>query len=131
MNQAIIGVGSNIDPKINIKKAEECVRKNMLLIKSSSFEVTTPIGYKEQPDFYNGAWLVECSNSFEWLQGFLHDVENKLMRIRTENKFGPRTIDLDVVVWNKNIIDKDVYTRDFLKRFVLELCPELTNQILI
>ncbi|MCD6115578.1 2-amino-4-hydroxy-6-hydroxymethyldihydropteridine diphosphokinase, partial [bacterium] len=56
---------------------------------------------------------------------FLKDVEKSLKRERTENKFGPRTIDLDIVVWNNAVIDDDVYTRGFLKKAVKFLIPDI------
>jgi 7,8-dihydro-6-hydroxymethylpterin-pyrophosphokinase len=42
-------------------------------------------------------------------------------RDRTGPKFGPRCIDLDIVVWNGEIVDEDYYTRDFLQKSVAEL----------
>jgi len=42
-------------------------------------------------------------------------------RDRTVAKFGPRCIDLDIAVWNGEIVDKDYYTRDFLKKSVDEI----------
>jgi 2-amino-4-hydroxy-6-hydroxymethyldihydropteridine diphosphokinase len=42
-------------------------------------------------------------------------------RDRTIPKFGPRNIDLDIVVWNGTIVDEDYYTRDFLQKSVAEL----------
>lgn len=131
MNQAVIGVGSNINPERNISQARKLIEKKMQLLKRSNFVITKPIGFKDQPDFHNGAWLIKTSSDLDALKEFLHHIENQLNRIRTENKFGPRTIDLDVVVWNHHIIDEDVYKRDFLKESVLELCPELANQIFV
>jgi 7,8-dihydro-6-hydroxymethylpterin-pyrophosphokinase len=45
--------------------------------------------------------------------------------VKTENKNGPRCIDLDIVVWNRKVIDRDFYDRDFLQTVVLELMPDL------
>jgi 7,8-dihydro-6-hydroxymethylpterin-pyrophosphokinase len=42
-------------------------------------------------------------------------------RDRTAPKFGPRNIDLDIVVWNGEIVDNDYYTRDFLQKSVDEI----------
>ncbi len=129
MNQAVIGVGSNIDPENNIAKARHLVSRHFNILKASSFVVTKPIGFSIQPDFQNGAWLIECREDLQRLTESLHEIEKQLKRVRTENKNGPRTIDLDVIVWNNKIIDKDVYTRDFLKESLLELCPELAEKI--
>ena len=42
-----------------------------------------------------------------------------------KHHYGPRTIDLDLVVWNGEIIDEDLYTRDYLREAVLAVWPEL------
>ena len=52
-------------------------------------------------------------------------IENNLDRIRGKNKNGPRTIDLDVVIWNGDVVDKDVYERDFLRNSIKQICSEL------
>ena len=63
------------------------------------------------------------------VKAVLRGIENELGRIRTANKDGPRTIDLDVVVWNGGIVDDDVFQRDFLKQAVLELMPSLQDEL--
>ena len=125
MNQAIIAVGSNIDPDKNIRTALDEIRINLALQAESSFIRTKPIGNIEQPDFLNGALLVETKKHYSELKNWLKQVENKLGRNRNDDKYGPRTIDLDIVVWNNDIVDNDVYEREFLKKAVFELLPDL------
>lgn len=121
MNTAAVGVGSNIDPGNNIRKAKKHISEDHSLIRSSSFVKTKPIGYEDQDDFLNGAFLVRTSLKKKEFINYLKGLENKLGRIRTRNKNGPRTIDLDVVIWNDKIIDQDCYKRDFLKNCLNEL----------
>ena len=52
---------------------------------------------------------------------YLKGVEDRLSRDRNSPKFGPRTMDLDIVVWDGNIIDPEYYDRDFLKAVVDEI----------
>ncbi len=125
MNTVAIGVGSNIDPNENISKAKKYISKDHSLIRSSRFVKTKPVGYEEQDDFMNGAFLVKTGLDKEDFINYLKDLENKLGRIRTHNKNGPRTIDLDVVIWNNKIIDQDCYEREFLKNCLNELGFEL------
>ena len=61
----------------------------------------------------------------EQLQARLKEVENKLGRVRTEDKFAERTMDLDVVVWNGRVVDEDFFERDFLRQACCGLLPEL------
>ena len=60
----------------------------------------------------------------EQLRDWLKQVEDQLGRKRIE-KFGPRTIDLDIVVWNDKIVDADVYERDFLRNAIQQIFPEI------
>lgn len=124
-NRAVIGVGSNLDPEGHISTARSEMIKSHRLLSASRFVTTKPVGYADQPDFVNGAWLIQTDWKQEKLVRWLHALEDRLGRVRTANRNGPRTIDLDLVVWNGRIIDPDVYTRQFLKQAVIEVCPEL------
>ncbi len=121
LNLVIVGVGSNIDPHKNIRKAKELISKEYIIVKSSRFIKTKPIGYEDQPDFLNGGWLIKTDLTQGLFKQFLKGIEDKLGRIRTENKYGPRTIDLDIVLWNGVVLDNDYYDRGFLKSIVKEL----------
>ena len=125
MNKAIIGLGSNIDPKENIKKAKEILAGELTILAESDFVQTKPIGYVKQSDFINGAVLIETKHSQEELERMLKNIESRLGRKKTDDVNGPRTIDLDVVIWNERIVDQDFYQREFLKKSVMELLPEL------
>ncbi len=121
MNRVIVGIGSNIDPYAHIERALFLLAKDHRLLRSSSLKVTVPVGFTEQPDFVNGAALLETELDFDRFVNYLKSVETMLGRIRSPNKFGPRTIDLDIVVWNGAIIDEDYNRRDFLRNAVDEL----------
>jgi 2-amino-4-hydroxy-6-hydroxymethyldihydropteridine diphosphokinase len=127
MNIAAIGVGSNINPDYNIKKAKQILTKDHKLLGSSSFIKTRPIGFKDENDFLNGAFLISTDLKFEEFIEYLKKVEKKLGRIKSYKKFSSRTIDLDLVVWNEKIIDKDFFTRKFLRHSIIELLPNLNN----
>lgn len=121
MNTAIIGVGSNIDPGENIRKMLEILSAKVQICKVSSLVKTKPIGIEEQPDFINGAVKIQMSMERSELRRLLKAIEDKLGRERDAPNFGPRTIDLDIVVWNGEIVDKDYYSRDFLRQSVEEV----------
>jgi 2-amino-4-hydroxy-6-hydroxymethyldihydropteridine diphosphokinase len=125
MNRAVIGMGSNVSPEDNISKAILRISQVHRIIKQSRFVVTPPIGSTDQPDFINGALLIETAMERDSLKAWLQKVEAELGRVRSENRNAPRTIDLDIVVWSGEIVDEDVYLRDFLRRAVQEVCPGL------
>lgn len=124
-NRAVIGLGSNINPEENIRKAKEEIASAFNLVKSSSFVETEPVGFKEQDKFLNGALLIETDMDARGLKSWLKGLEIKLGRAKTDNKDGPRTIDLDILVWNGEIVDEEVREREFLKKSIEELLPEL------
>ena len=121
LNTVVVGVGSNINPKDNIEKAKNYISSDHKLLKSSNFIKTKPKGYKNQDDFLNGALLVKTALCLETFKDYLKNIEDNLGRQRTINKNGPRTIDLDVVIWNGGVVDQDYFTLDFLKESVDEL----------
>jgi 2-amino-4-hydroxy-6-hydroxymethyldihydropteridine diphosphokinase len=61
----------------------------------------------------------------EELKSWLRELERELGRIRKSDRYDPRTIDLDIVVWGGEIMDEDVYEREFLRAAILEVCPGL------
>lgn len=124
-NQVVIGFGSNIRPRENIQAAKDRLVRAHVLLKISSVKKTTPLGNISQPDYFNGAFLIETSLSQEELRIWLKNLEEELGRDRSAPKFGPRTIDLDIAVFNGKIVDPDFYERDFLQEAVLELLPDL------
>ncbi len=125
MNQAIIAFGSNIEPAQNIQNAKAKLLYHVRLLTESKIAQTKPIGIEKQPDFLNGGWLIETDLLQDNLIQILKTIEDSLGRDRSAPKFGPRPIDLDLIVWNNIIVDSDVYTRDFLRTEVTELLPNL------
>lgn len=121
MNTVVIGIGSNIDPEANIRAAIIRLGEVGTVEKVSELIRTVPIGILNQPDFLNGAVKITTSLSKEELGIVLKEIENSLGRDRSLPKFGPRTIDLDIIVWNGDITDKEYFTRDFLRKSVNEI----------
>ena len=121
MNTCVVGVGSNIQPEENIRKAIQILEEEHTLLSVSVMVQTEPIGIKDQPSFVNGAVKVSTSMKQEEFSAYLKTVEDRLKRDRTQPRFGPRTIDLDVVVWNGKVVDRDYYSREFLKNAVDEV----------
>jgi 2-amino-4-hydroxy-6-hydroxymethyldihydropteridine diphosphokinase len=121
MNCVVIGIGSNIEAEKNIQEMLEILEQKVKVLKVSSFIKTKPIGIKNQPDFTNGAVKIETDLNLEKLAKMLKSIEDKMGRDRSQVKFGPRCIDLDIVVWNGEIVDSDYYTRDFLRSSVSEV----------
>ncbi len=124
MNVAIIGVGSNIQPEKNIAQAINLLEERVHILKKSRFVQTQPIGCRQQDDFMNGCLLVETDKERELFTAELKLIEKTLGRVKQTDRYGPRTIDLDLLTWNGQIKDTDVYHRDFIQKGILELVPD-------
>ena len=124
-HEVVIGLGSNIDPEVNLEQAVQELKSRFRVSKRSQWTRTKPIGIQDQPDFYNGALLMETELEQQSLKQELKRIEDILGRDRSLPKFGPRTIDLDILIWNKKVVDEDYYKRDFLRKGVEEIIPDI------
>lgn len=83
--------------------------------------MTEPWGYKDQADFLNGAFWMETESDYATFNAYLKEVEKRLDRIKHGNKSGSSTIDLDIIVWDNDIIEDDFYNKDYVRIPVTEL----------
>jgi len=103
MNTSYTALGTNIEPrKEYLFRALELIEQNpsISIQKQSSIYETTPVGYTDQADFLNMVIELETSLSSLELLDNLQEIENELGRKR-EIRFGPRTIDLDILLYNQ------------------------------
>jgi len=121
MNDCIIGVGSNIDAEKNIAEMLKLLSLEVEILQVSKFVETKPIGLISQPNFTNGAVRILTKMNIDEFSAFLKNLEDRMGRDRTQLKFGPRIIDLDILIWNDTIVDQDYYNRDFLRKSAAEL----------
>lgn len=103
MNQVFVALGTNIEPTeehLNdaLKLLEE--HRGIVIQSKSSIYVTAPVGYIDQEDFLNMVIAIETSLSAIELLNFCQEIERSLGRRKTIC-FGPRTIDLDILVYNQ------------------------------
>jgi len=123
MNRVVIGFGSNIDPWKNVQTARDRVSKEHKVLAVSQFRETLPVDAEGQPNFVNGVMLIETEWERQRLKGWLREIERQLGR-EPEDRKGPRTIDLDLIIWNDQIVDEDVRERAFLRESVKEILPQ-------
>ena len=124
MNTSIIVLGSNIEPQKNIGLAKRLIFERFQVLRESRFLKTKPVGLVNQPDFINGALLIETELECELFRFDLKEIEYRMGRTKNISKsYGPRIIDVDVLVWNDQVVNQDFYEREFVRDFVLELAP--------
>ena len=136
VNQAYLSLGSNIKPEHNLPAAvTELARYGWIRAVSSVWQ-TAAIGYTEQPDFLNAAVLLETRLSVQDLrQQVIAEIENSLGRIRTENKNGPRSIDIDIMLFNDEILsvgsrripDPELLEHSYIAIPLAEIAPDFVH----
>lgn len=103
---AFVGVGSNVEPERSIVAALERLRDMTHVTGSSTFYRTEPIGRPDQPWFVNGVWRIDMALSPTQIrEKWLRPIEEALGRRRCDDKFAPRTIDLDLLLYDDLVID--------------------------
>jgi len=121
INEVVISIGSNINAEENISNMLEILKAKVEILQVSEMVKTKPIGIENQADFTNGAVKIRTELNQSELDNLLKQIEDQMGRDRSAPRFGPRCIDLDIVVWNGEIDDDDYYTRDFLRKSIEEL----------
>ena len=128
---AFVGIGSNLgDREAHLSRAIELLSAEDGIEVSgvSRIRETAPVGPVEQGPFLNGAVRVETRLAPRELLDRLLDVEQRLGRVRRE-RFGPRTIDLDLLLYGDEVVDEPGLTvphpRLTERRFALEPLSDL------
>ena len=107
-NRAFIAMGSNIDAEDNLREATRLLAEQCALVAISPVYETVPVGKLDQPNFLNAAALVETQfSAVDLKHEVLSGIECQLGRVRVADKNAPRTIDLDIVLFNSEILDID------------------------
>ncbi|MBZ9556545.1 MULTISPECIES: 2-amino-4-hydroxy-6-hydroxymethyldihydropteridine diphosphokinase [Modicisalibacter] len=113
-HECLISVGSNIDPHRHIAMATAILEAECRLLAASTIIETAPVGYQAQPNFFNGAYLVTTALDYADFRQYLKRVEDRLGRRRGPIKSGPRTLDLDIVLWDRRVVDTDALQQDYV-----------------
>ncbi len=127
-----IGLGGNIgDRRSYLERAVQALEADgeIEVAAVSSFRDTDPVGYREQPRFLNAAVAADTALAPGALLDRLLAIEDTLGRERAGVRFGPRTIDLDLLLYGDQTIDEPElvvpHPRLAERRFVLEPLAEL------
>jgi 2-amino-4-hydroxy-6-hydroxymethyldihydropteridine diphosphokinase len=133
---AYIGVGANLgDREATMRSALAALdaTTGVRVVAVSSFVETEPVGYLDQPRFLNAAAAVETELDARGLLDALLSVERELGRTRDGPRYGPRTIDLDLLLFGDERLDEQgltvphprLHERQFVLDPLAELDPEL------
>jgi 2-amino-4-hydroxy-6-hydroxymethyldihydropteridine diphosphokinase len=138
--RAYVGLGANLGPReATILRAVDLLaaEPGIEVLELSSFRETEPVGITDQPAFVNAAVALETSVAPRELLDALLRVERELGRVRTGERgavrWGPRTIDLDLLLYADEVVDEPGLTvphpRLHERRFALEPLAELQPEL--
>ena len=126
---AYLSLGSNIQPEQNLVKAMELLQNHGQLEKISSAWESESVG-AEGPNFLNACALLKTSLSQKQLkEQALLPIEARLGRKRTEDKFAPRTMDIDIVLFDDTSTDDKYWEQAFVVIPLAEIHPEFQNPL--
>lgn len=126
-NIAVLLLGSNINPRDNLKRCIQLLKKEVKIIEVSGVIRTKAVG-SDGPDFLNAAIEISTSLSRDLLKSsVISKVENQLCRKRVEDKYAPRTIDIDIIIFNDQIVDENLWKCLFIAQPVSDLVPEINH----
>ena len=130
--RAYVGLGSNLgDREATLVRALELLtaEAEVTVAAVSAFRDTEPVGYVDQPRFLNGVAAVDTELPARELLDRLLGVERSLGRRRDGPRFGPRTVDLDLLLYGDATIEEPglsvPHPRLGERRFALEPLAEL------
>ena len=136
MARAYVGLGTNLgDREAMLRHAVELLRERVDVRAVSSIRETEPWGLLDQPPFLNAAVEVETELTPRELLDLLLELERLLGRTREGPHYGPRTIDLDLLVYGEETLDEPGLTvphpRLHERRFALEPLAELAPDLVV
>jgi 2-amino-4-hydroxy-6-hydroxymethyldihydropteridine diphosphokinase len=131
-----IGLGSNLEyPLGQLKSALKSLGQydNIRLLRHSSAYQSRPMGPSDQPDYTNAVALLETSLAAEDLLSVLQRIELEQGRVRKSEQWGPRTLDLDILLYGMDCIRTERLTvphygmkeREFVLYPLAEIAPSL------
>jgi 2-amino-4-hydroxy-6-hydroxymethyldihydropteridine diphosphokinase len=139
MNNVYLLIGGNMGDRLkNLSESTKCIEKEVgAILKKSSIYETAAWGVTDQPSFLNQVLFVSTKLSAEDVLKTILSIEEKMGRKRVE-KMGPRTIDIDILFYNDEIISlpnlsvphPHIANRRFVLAPLAEIAPVLFHPVL-
>lgn len=106
LNRIVLTLGSNIDKERNLPAAVRLLREMALVLAVAPVYETAPTGLLNQPNFFNTAVLLQTPLSPAAIkEEIIGVIEKQLKRVRQADKNAPRTIDVDLALFNDDVLD--------------------------
>ena len=131
-----LGLGSNVQPEKNLQLAAHELRKRFTLHALSSVYRSKSLGF-DGDDFLNAVACIETDKTAQELFAELEDVHDLANRERNSDRFGSRTLDIDLLLYGQQVISSppinvprcDVLEYSFVLRPLAEIAPDLVHPV--
>ncbi len=136
MQNAYVGIGSNLENPV--KQVQQAIAAVSLLssggaARSSGLYRSAPLGPADQPDYINAVVEITTNLSANELLARLQSIESDHGRVRNGERWGPRILDLDLLLLGSQVIDKEglvvpharIQERNFVLLPLMEIAPDL------
>jgi len=138
VTRAYVGLGANLGARESTLRAAVDalgIEDDIEVVAVSALRETEPVGAGEQPRFLNGAVVLDTALSARELLDRLLALEQRFGRVRVPGEHGPRTLDLDLLLYGEEEVDEPGLTvphpRLHERRFVLEPLAELAPGLVV
>ena len=130
-----LGLGSNLGDRLgNLKQALHLLAEELTVWCISSIYETDPWGFRDQPPFLNCVCSVNSSLELQELLTLAKSVEKRIGRVPSEVKWGPRIIDVDVLLFGDRVVEKPgleiPHPRMCQRAFVLVPLAEIAPRVM-
>lgn len=131
--RAFVAIGSNLDPARHVREAIRRLALRQNVVAVSTVYRTPAIGRPDDPDYYNCVVELSTDTPPEVLKKELFAIESDLGRVRWADKYAPRNVDLDLVLYGSAEVQSedlllpspDISVRAFVAIPLAELAPDL------
>lgn len=131
-----IGLGANLEqPVAQLQQAVQALKQlpDTILVAVSGFYGSKPMGPQDQPDYVNAVAAIDTTLMAEHLLDALQQIEQQQGRKRKAERWGPRTLDLDILLYGNQVIATERLTvphyglrvREFVLYPLYEIAPQL------
>jgi 2-amino-4-hydroxy-6-hydroxymethyldihydropteridine diphosphokinase len=136
--EVYIGVGSNLsNPRLQVRNAIAQITQaeNITLISASSLYISKPMGPQDQDDYVNAVICIETNLAPLELLDTLQAFENQAGRVRKDNRWGARILDLDILLFGELVMDTQRLTLPHYgikeREFVIFPLEEITEEFIL
>ena len=141
VRRALLGLGSNVgDRDGNIRRALELLQQDgaLSVVRCSTLRTTMPVGGPPQDDYRNGAALADTELDARAILGLLKRVETQVGRRPGGERWGPRVVDVDLLLLGDDVVDDDdlqvphprMPQRHFVLQPAAEIAPQMRHPVL-